>query len=117
MTQSWKDMADYCVAGMNLQAGWDSYKAPPPSLGAIANALGLLAAAKETNYRPDRVAYDVIGGITITYRCDDSRRATFVCSNSGQIHFLRTCQENEEILIEQVTDAADALKVAREYLE
>lgn len=65
-----------------LNAGWDGYKAPPPTHVVVAAARDFLTTTAE--FPPDRVAPSVVGGIGVTYR-KNGRKVYVEFRNTGSI--------------------------------
>jgi hypothetical protein len=67
-----------------LTAGWDGYKAEPPSAAVVAAAKHFLAS---NDLSPSRLAPSVVGGVGITFK-HGGRKAYLELTNAGAVSLL-----------------------------
>jgi hypothetical protein len=69
-----------------LETGWDSYGAEPPSMVAIENARRILRVLWEGEAGARiRLSPSVEGGVSIIFRTSDKRYADIECFNDGEV--------------------------------
>ena len=76
------------IEGMKeLNAGWDSYSAEPPSMLALHYATEFLYALFSSDIEPARIAPSVVGGVGITVK-NAARKVYVEFYNDGMTHAL-----------------------------
>ncbi|MDQ2731987.1 MAG: hypothetical protein M3Y56_10035 [Armatimonadota bacterium] len=99
-----------------MEIGWDSYDAPPPNATARYWAEQMLHLLSEVQFRPDRVAPSVEGGVAIAWR-RGSKNANIEFFNSGEI-LIATRDKMGKPLIEEFfpDDLREAMELIRGYV-
>lgn len=93
----------------HLSEGWDSYRAPPPSALAIANAKRVEAVMVEHGLPATRVAPSVVGGVGVTRRVEASK-VYIELRNDGRAYSLFTHGEEPVVVsVDLSVEGLDAL--------
>jgi hypothetical protein len=71
----------------SYEIGWDGYDAPKPNDNSINQAIALLNKIKETGLSPSSVLPSADGGIGISFRGQNGRRALLEISNDGSASY------------------------------
>lgn len=74
---------------------WNSYDAEPPSPSAIQIAMKLVDSLCNSGLEPCRVVPSAIGGVGITIRWFEGRKAYLEVRNDGKSHLLLSDGETE----------------------
>lgn len=93
-----------------LEDGWDSYRAPRPSLASIEAARRVILALGP----PHRVEPSAMGGMGVTYR-SGTKKAYVECYNAGNTHYLFCDDSSEEMHTGPVLDLGKLFDDVREY--
>jgi len=70
-----------------LEHGWNSYSAPPPSSTARRNARAFLEVLRAAETKPNRVSASAVGGVGMTFRLGE-RKAYVEFLNGGRVYLL-----------------------------
>lgn len=109
----------------SLQDGWDSYKAPPPSLVAINNTKKFISCMNNLGWFPSRVSSSVVGGVGITCKSlnynVNKKTAYFEFHNSGKLFVIMSIQDGNcigEHLVDEIKgdNYEECIKEAAEYV-
>ena len=71
-----------------LEAGWDGYDAPKPTKISIDLGVAVLIKIKEAQLNPYSVLPSADGGIGISFRGQDGRRALLEIANDGSASYI-----------------------------
>lgn len=96
----------------DLERGWDSYGAEPPTNAAVENARRILRVLWESEAGARiRLSPSVEGGVSIVFKASDDRYADLECFNDGEVLAI-TSDPGAEPIVWTVDIAADALRDA-----
>ena len=102
-----------------LKAGWDSYRASPPSEQTILLAETFLRRLVSDGFPPAQVAPSLVGGVGFTFR-SNTRKVYVELSNKGTVHVLFSDGETKPLVEPVPPDAAGFARVsekAKAYLD
>ena len=100
-----------------MESGWDSYDAEPPSEKAINFAGTILDALKKVDFLPSCVCPSVEGGVGIAF-VDGDAYADIECFNDGEILAALTAKSKSPTIIEIDWENLDStINMIRKFLQ
>lgn len=83
-----EDLARSAFHAMACEAGWDGYYAPAPNEMSVTLTVGILGNLKNSELNPFSVLQSADGGIGISFRGRENRRAVLEILNDGSASYM-----------------------------
>ena len=105
---------------LRLPAGWDSYRAPAPTIAAVSNARRFLRTMLDGGLCPSSVDASAVGGVAITVRRGGRKGYAEFYNDAGAVLLLADDGSEELATRDLATTTAaysEAIREIREYVD